>query len=201
MGAEVRCAELDTVLKLSYEAFRASTRCPDSAILIATRIFSALGTHGDCSKRVQPATLAVCEHLAPALASARQGPACIGQLADAFDVLAPRLAWARKPGTFADDFHDGHANVYLAGPRGLERRHDVVVGASLLAPGVRYPDHHHPPEEIYLVLTPGQWRQQAGPWHEPGPGGMVHNPPNIVHAMRAGATPLLALWFLWSGRD
>ena len=72
MDSEVRCAELDTVLKLSHEAFRASTRCPDSAIPVATRIFSAFATHGDCSKRVQPATLAVCEHLAPALASARQ---------------------------------------------------------------------------------------------------------------------------------
>ena len=69
----------------------------------------------------------------------------------------------------------------------------------LVAPGVRYPDHHHPPEEIYVVLTPGEWRQQDMPWHQPGPGGVVHNPPGIVHAMRAGAVPLLALWFLWLG--
>jgi hypothetical protein len=28
---------------------------------------------------------------------------------------------------------------------------------------------------------------------------MVHNPPGIVHAMRAGRQPLLAVWCLWSG--
>lgn len=32
-------------------------------------------------------------------------------------------------------------------------------------------------EEIYVVLTPGEWRQCDGPWHEPGAGGIVHNPP------------------------
>jgi hypothetical protein len=31
-----------------------------------------------------------------------------------------------------------------------------------------------------------------------GPGGTVHNPPDIVHAMRAGPeVPLLAIWLLW----
>ena len=83
----------------------------------------------------------------------------------------------------------------------MEQRDDVLAGASLVAPGVRYPDHHHPPEEIYVVLTPGEWRQESRPWHEPGVGAVVHNPPGIVHAMRAGDTPLLALWFLWLGRN
>ena len=68
-----------------------------------------------------------------------------------------------------------------------------------MAPNTRYPDHRHPPEEVYLVLSPGEWRQGDGAWHEPGPGGVVHNPPAIVHAMRSGDTPLLAIWCLWMG--
>jgi len=120
-------------------------------------------------------------------------------LAGVLETLAPSLSWYRRPGAAADGdpFHDGHANAIIAGPGGLERRTDVMVGVSLLAPGVRYPDHRHPPEEIYVVLSAGEWRQGDGPWHEPGPGGIVHNPPHVVHAMRSGAAPLLALWFLW----
>jgi quercetin dioxygenase-like cupin family protein len=68
-----------------------------------------------------------------------------------------------------------------------------------MAPHTRYPDHRHPPEEIYVVLSEGEWCQESGPWHEPGIGGLVYNPPNIVHAMRSAERPLLALWFLWTG--
>jgi hypothetical protein len=66
-----------------------------------------------------------------------------------------------------------------------------------MAPYTCYPDHRHPPEEIYLVLSSGQWRQARDPWHEPGIGGLVYNPPGIVHAMRSTERPLLAFWFLW----
>ena len=72
----------------------------------------------------------------------------------------------------------------------------MVVGLSLLAPGVRYPDHRHPPAELYYVLSEGEWRQEARPWHSPGIGGVVHNPPGVVHAMRSHAQPLLAVWLL-----
>jgi hypothetical protein len=33
-------------------------------------------------------------------------------------------------------------------------------------------------------------------WTEPGPGGIIYNPPGILHAMRSHAQPMLALWFL-----
>jgi gentisate 1,2-dioxygenase len=79
-----------------------------------------------------------------------------------------------------------------------EIRHDVWIGVSLMAPHMRYPDHRHRPEEIYVVLSDGQWRQASDPWHEPGIGGLVYNPPNVVHAMRSTERPLLALWFLWT---
>lgn len=62
----------------------------------------------------------------------------------------------------------------------------------MLAPHVRYPDHRHPPEEIDLVMTPGRFRHGDSGWFEPGPGGTLHNIPDIDHAMASGATPLLA---------
>ncbi|HLY58693.1 MAG TPA: dimethylsulfonioproprionate lyase family protein, partial [Stellaceae bacterium] len=69
-------------------------------------------------------------------------------------------------------------------------------GVTLMAPDVRYPDHNHPPEEVYLVLTEGEWRQEAGPWFSPGVGGSFYNRPGITHAMRSSGTPLFALWAL-----
>ena len=61
---------------------------------------------------------------------------------------------------------------------------------------MRYPDHHHPPPEVYLSLTPGSWWKEGRSWTEPGIGGTVYNEPNVVHAMRSHGTPLFAFWCL-----
>ena len=123
----------------------------------------------------------------------------IASLAAAFSDLAPELAWRRRPGAEAHggEFRDGHANTEIVGPGGLERRSDVLVGTSLVAPGVRYVDHHHPPEEIYIVMSEGAWYREVRGWYVPGAGSTVYHPPNVVHAMRAGETSLLAVWVLW----
>ena len=73
-------------------------------------------------------------------------------------------------------------------------RDDVAVGLSLLAPDVRYPDHSHPTEELYMLLSTGRFQHGEDPWCEPGPGNTFHNLPAIKHAMASGDTPLLAIW-------
>jgi hypothetical protein len=81
-------------------------------------------------------------------------------IADAFAELEPLLVWRRRAGADSDrEFAAGHSNATIVGPEGLETRKDVWVGVSLMAPGIRYPDHQHPPEEVYVVLSPGEWRQ------------------------------------------
>lgn len=164
----------------------------------AERIFSALrASVGQAGERA-PARPPVCAHLPEALAQARRHPGPVGALTDAFAAIEPRLEWKARAGAEAhgEEFVQGHANAALMGSEGLEIRSDVWLGVSLLAPHTRYPDHRHPPEEIYVVLSPGEWRQEDRPWHAPGLGGLVYNPPNILHAMRSAEQPLLALWFL-----
>ena len=78
----------------------------------------------------------------------------------------------------------------LPGSSGAE----VRIGISVMAPNIQYPDHRHPPEEVYVVLSLGACRQGAEAWFEPGVGGIVYNPPDIVHAMKSGTSPLLAVW-------
>ena len=50
--------------------------------------------------------------------------------------------------------------------------------------------------EVYLPMSAGEWRNTAMDWTDPGLKGFIYNPPGIVHAMRAGTTPFLALWVL-----
>lgn len=161
-------------------------------------IFNALATTSQ-SGGAAAATIPVCEHLQDGFANARRQDGEVGAVAEALADLAPQLCWRNRPGSknVAPDFSARHGNALIVGADGLEKRDDVRIGVSLVAPGTRYPDHHHPPEEIYFALSPGEWRQEDGPWRAPGPGGLVHNPPNIVHAMRAAAgAPLLAIWCL-----
>ena len=93
-------------------------------------------------------------------------------------------------------FWNGHANAMILGPGGLEERADLWVGVTVMAPGVTYADHDHPPEEVYLPLAPGEWWNAEMDWTDPGLSGVIYNPPGILHKMRAGAGPFLALWYL-----
>lgn len=185
-------------------------RCqPDSPERQLTdRIFDAL-REPQPSMSVVPARFPVCDWLdtvADRLESPPEGEESAERVSSsvlehthAIINLADRLAWWQRQDASqtGEPFASGHANATLIGSGGLEQNDRVWIGISLMAPNIDYPEHHHPPEEVYLVQSPGQWQQRGGQWHEPGPGGLVHNSPGILHAMRSGDTPLLATWCLW----
>ncbi len=183
-------AARDTVLAL----VETGTPAGDAAARISGALARSTGTLVASEAPAPPA----CRYLGDALARARE-VASIAPLAEALSELVPELAWRRRPGAEAhgEAFRDGHANALIVGPEGLERRSDVLVGVSLVAPGVRYIDHQHPPEEIYIVMSEGEWYREGKGWYAPGAGGTVYHSPNVVHAMRAGSAPVLALWMLW----
>lgn len=142
--------------------------------------------------------LPVCTYLETALLMARSSE-ILHPLVDAFAVLEPHLVWKPRStsGPHASaNFATSHANAMIAGPGGLQERDDLWLGVSLLAPHVRYPDHTHPPEETYLVLSEGDFMQGPDNWFTPGIGGSFYNSPGILHAMRSGDAPLFAIWAL-----
>ena len=143
----------------------------------------------------------VCALLDPMLESLSDHPD-LGSVAQAFRAVEPALEWQPRGTneTASANFPTSHANAVFIGPGGLEQRHDIWIGVSLLAPHVRYPDHDHAPEETYLVLSEGEFRQAGADWFSPGVGGSFYNPPGIQHAMQSGDRPLLALWVLWNDR-
>ena len=169
---------------------------PDTdASSIARGIFDALKNPKPTNPASDIKALAAPEILATALDFSQKDEGDLSLLATTVAELAPDLNWwSRMSAGGNPTFTDAHS--FIVGPGGLEDRDDAEIGISLLAPNVRYPDHHHPPPEVYLALTPGAWRKNQGPWIEQGIGGTVFNEPNAIHAMRSDAAPLFAFWCL-----
>ncbi|WP_120500735.1 dimethylsulfonioproprionate lyase family protein [Roseovarius sp. EL26] len=192
-----RAEYLQDFLDALKAAFQTHVTAPTSKRSLAT-IFEALETSGSSSERNEH-RLPVCKHLDQALAPLQHQDAGLQRVGDTFRQLEPKLNWRKRDGDWtgaSDNFADSHANALIMGPAGLERRTDVWIGVTLLAPHVRYPDHCHPPEETYLVISDGVFRNDEADWCTLGPGGSFFNPPGITHAMRSDAKPLLAFWVL-----
>ncbi len=195
----MRSESLQLFVDAAQAAFSARVSDAHCAASIS-RIFTALESPGAAS-RAPGARLPICKHLAQATDPQTFTDPSLKALIDAFLRIEPSLAWRPRTGDCTNagpGFAENHANAYIIGPGGAERRSDVWIGASLVAPHIRYPDHDHPPEETYLVLSPGEFMQGADNWHAPGIGGTLYNPPGILHAMRSGAAPLFAFWALWA---
>ena len=193
----LRDVNLQKLLDLSHQIIAAG---PDGrAIAAGERVFSRLSERQGSAGAVAAERLHVCDHtIDAALSGLATENSPLPQLASAFAAVEAGLRWYRRRTATESHqpFFDSHANAMLIGPGGLEERSDVWVGATVMAPELVYPDHDHPPEEVYIALSPGEWWNADMEWTEPGPGGIIYNPPGILHAMRAGEGPLLALWFL-----
>jgi hypothetical protein len=149
-----------------------------------------------------PTALPVLRHLRTALDVAPSGA-----LVDALAVVAERASWTRTASYVRDPpgpgFLDGYAHTTIAGPPDGEGAGTAsgraALGALLLGPGVDYPRHQHPADEVYLPLNDAWWVHDVDDdlVHTPG-GTLIHHTPGQPHGMRTGRTPLLAL-YLWTG--
>ncbi|MFZ5710650.1 MAG: dimethylsulfonioproprionate lyase family protein [Pseudomonadota bacterium] len=188
-----RDPEVATFLAALETAVMADAPAGSEARAAATRVFgrtrSRTGSAGGAASG-----LPVCAILPGCYAAARDDTR--RPVAEAFAALAPRLRWTVRTSSGDARFREGHANAMVVGPDGIEARDDVRIGVSLMAPHVDYPIHVHPPEEVYFSLTPGEWWNDRMDWADPGPRGLIYNPPGIRHAMRSGESPFLAIWLL-----
>jgi len=194
---DTRNPELQRFLDVTLEAL--ARRAPGKEARASLRRIAAAAGRVEPQRDGSGSRQPVCEHLDPMLDSLSDHPD-LGPLAHAFRAVEPALDWRPRSTneTASANFPTSHANAVFIGPGGIEQRNDIWIGVSLLAPHVRYPDHDHAPEETYLVLSDGEFRQADGHWFSPGVGGSFYNTPGILHTMRSGETPLLALWALWN---
>jgi len=97
-------------------------------------------------------------------------------------------------------FMAGYGYVEFAGPKdALFYAPGIRVGILLLGPGLHYPPHAHPAEEIYHPLTDGGlWRRGEEEWRTIPAGAAIHHAPMIAHETKATDRTLLAL-YCWRG--
>ncbi|WP_026186811.1 dimethylsulfoniopropionate lyase [Ensifer sp. BR816] len=195
-----RSEALQLFVDAAFAAFDQFAQAPESRRSIR-QIFSALEVPG--AERSGPGSqLPVCSQLDTAFAIETEHES-LHRLVERFKAIEPRLEWRRRTNyhsSASGNYLDGHANAMIIGPGGLEDRRDLWFGVTLMAPNVRYPDHDHAPEEVYLVLSEGEFRQGQGAWFSPGIGGSFYNEPGIRHAMRSVDTALFAFWVLLANR-
>jgi quercetin dioxygenase-like cupin family protein len=149
--------------------------------------------------------LPVCRFWDDALEAGARG--AVAPFSSALRALGPSLSWTQNPNYRrrppGPDFLENYGYAVIAGPAdgppGLVLEPRLAVGVLVLGPGAHYPLHEHPAVEIYCPLTSeGEWWKGAGPWRRESPAAAVYHAPHVPHAMRAGSTPLLAV-YLWSG--
>jgi len=188
------------LLRGIYDAARADASGPLAATL--EQILGGLGRVQAPPSALPPGhRLPACRHLDAALKAAAAGPH--PEVAAAFAALEPSLQWMQNPnyteGNADNAFLENYAYCDFLGPRGLVDCGDLAMGALLLGPGTLYADHAHPAVEAYFLLNgPADWRLDGGDWVERLAGSMIHHASGQVHAMRAGAAPLLLL-YAWLG--
>lgn len=192
-----RSEALQKFLDAALAAYDSFAQDPQSRLSIA-QIFAGLETpqpeQSNIGKR-----LPVCDRYLESTLATKTGHASLDVLIERFKALEPVLEWEQREShgiTASENFPDSHANALIVGPGGLEDRKDIWLGATLMAPNVRYPDHDHAPEETYLVLSDGEFMHGDSDWFSPGIGGSFYNPPGIRHAMRSKERPLFAFWAL-----
>lgn len=192
--------QLQLLIDAAYLAFDSHARDPQSRRSLS-QVFSILQVSGE-QRLGKGSRLSVCQFL-PTI-SLGAGSQLLRDLHSRFQSVEPLLTWRCRQdtsGTASENFEDGHANAMIVGPGGLEERNDVWFGATLMAPNMRYPDHDHAPEEVYLVMSEGEFQHGSSAWFSPGIGGSFYNPPGIRHAMRSTDKPLFAFWVLLPRRN
>jgi hypothetical protein len=172
------------------EAFRAAL----------ASVAEAAPAHGPAAMQT---SLPVLRHWPRALALA--GNTAAAPALPCLQALAPLLHWLQNPNYRAKppspEFLENYGYAQLAGPAKVPTLLETDVcafGLLLLGPGLLYPSHRHPAVELYLPLTPGEWRRGVEPWRTVAPATPIHHASGLAHATRAGAGPLLAL-YLWRG--
>jgi hypothetical protein len=194
---------------LTGELGGAATATTDPSVAESLREFTRLLSAIDLDRAArEPAgqgeRLTVTRLWAASLQAANGAPRA---LVAALETLGPCLSWAQNPNYRRrppdPSFLDNYGYTVMAGPTegppALAVDPRLAVGVLLLGPHAHYPLHSHPAIEIYYPLTAGaEWWRDDGPWRPEPAGAVIHHAPNVRHATRAGASPLLAI-YLWRG--
>ena len=108
--------------------------------------------------------------------------------------LSHHLPWTESPRT-----PDMGNRIALCRFNDLFELKHHTAGLLYLDPELAYPEHSHPPPELYLTLSgTGSWRYGGSTeYRVVSAGNLLYNHPLDLHGVRSSDTPLLALFLLW----
>jgi len=108
--------------------------------------------------------------------------------------LSHHLPWTESPRT-----PDMGNRIALCSFNDLFNLKHHTAGLLYLDPELVYPEHSHPPPELYLTLSgTGSWRYGGSTeYRVVSAGNLLYNHPLDLHGVRSNDTPLLALFLLW----
>jgi hypothetical protein len=115
------------------------------------------------------------------------------KLARDFREFAMHLPWRYSPRTL-----DKGAEMGIMDFRAMFDLGNVVSGLMYVDSHNSYPEHNHLPGEMYFLISgTAEWRHGGNPHYETlTAGNVVYNHPWNWHGVRAGHTPVLALYLL-----
>ncbi|NDW53863.1 dimethylsulfonioproprionate lyase family protein [Aliiroseovarius sp. PrR006] len=119
-------------------------------------------------------------------------------LRDAVLALAPDAHWLEhyRDSAIGDDFMDRFGCFCLIGDQGGFASDQLRVWLVYMPPHLHYPWHHHPAEELYLVLAGQAEFLRAGEaTRRLSAGDTMFHASNQPHAMTTDADPVLCLVF------
>ena len=125
-------------------------------------------------------------------------------LRDAFLAAGPQARWREtyKGANIGQDFLDRFGCYTLIGAGGAFHSAQVWAWMVYMPPHLHYTWHHHPGEEIYMVLAgSARFFRQGAPSEVLGPGGTSQHGAHQPHAMETGEDPVMALVLWRNGFD
>jgi len=144
---------------------------------------------------VEPTTTAAARYLSQAVELGRDTPTA--RLAAALE--SADLAWRPSYPELAgnaefDAFIGGYSYAQIAGPDGPLMTNAISIFATIQAPGLLYPPHHHAATEVYVAVGGrAEWQRDTEPWRRRNPGSIILHTSDMPHAARTHDEPLLAI--------
>ena len=123
-------------------------------------------------------------------------------LRDAFIAASPHASWREtyKGSRLGADFMDRFACYCLIGEGGPYMTDHIGAYVVYMPAKLYYPYHHHPAEELYLILAgEAEFLLDGAPAKTLGPGDHVFHPSGRSHATQTHDHPMMAL-VLWRGK-
>jgi hypothetical protein len=197
MAAAEQPERLQTLLAALRRAFVVETASDPAARDELRRVAQLIAAIGDQPAELRPTQHPLTRHLSKVLERADQ---LAPEIAGALRPIASELPWryGYAPRTDAPGLEAAMGWAELIGPQAPIVSTKVCFGLTLIAPHSFYPPHRHPAVELYRIVVGDPLWTVATTTSTQSPGALIFHDSNVVHAMRTGAEPLLAI-YSWTG--